>query len=161
MTDNEKIQKAEQLIAEANALLNEVKANNDKEDMIAKYKEDYCKGKKYYIGDDDSVHWVVSSIRCTFENTSDPYKFYLTEELAEQAKNIKDFNDKLLAFKYCYDRDYRPDWADDGSPKYTVVWNVTTNRFDCVWSTLTRCNYVFFSTEEIAQKCADWLNCIN
>ena len=47
MNNNEKIQRAEQLIAEANALLNEVKAtHNNKEDVIAKYKNNYCKDKK-------------------------------------------------------------------------------------------------------------------
>lgn len=51
MTNNEKIQRAERLIAEANALLNEVKTTHEsEEDVIAKYKNDYNKGKPYFIG---------------------------------------------------------------------------------------------------------------
>lgn len=90
-----------------------------------------------------------------------PYLNYPNKEYAFQAQKLKKFNDMLLAFKWCYDRDYEPDWVDDDNPKYTVVWNVGANRFDYVWSTLTRCNYVYFSSEKIATKCAEWLNKID
>ena len=116
MTNNEKIQRAEQLIAEANALLNEVKANsNNEEDVIAKYKNDYCRDRKYYLNSDSNVDYINRGDN--FEKveriTKSPYQYYLTEGLAEQAKELKDFNDKLLAFKYCYDLDDKPEWNDD------------------------------------------------
>ena len=159
MTNNEKIQRAEQLIAEANALLNEVNAIHDnEEDVIAKYKNDYCQDRKHYIGDDGCVSWIVSSIWCTFENTSNPYRYYLTEELAEQAKKLKDFNDKLLAFKYCYDLDYKPDWSDFYEDKYYVYYSNKTHKYDVNSITMWDVHNVYFSSEEIAQKCADWLN---
>ena len=114
MNDNEKIQKAEQLIAEANTLLSEVKAiHNNEEDVIAKYKNDYCKDKQYYFNINGGVDYFIPTELDTFEEQSNPYSNYLTEELAKQAKNLKDFNDKLLAFKYCYDLDYKPDWSDN------------------------------------------------
>ena len=114
MTNNEKIQRAEQLIAEANALLNEVKTNSNEEDVIAKYKEDFCKRDKYFIDSYNKIKWFASSGEPdTFTKTSDPYQHYLTKELAEQAKELKDFNDKLLAFKYCYDLDYKPVFSGD------------------------------------------------
>jgi hypothetical protein len=96
-----------------------------------------------YIDDDDSNVF-------SFEN-------FTTEEYAKKLQKLNKFNGMMLAFKYCYDRDYEPNWADD-SPKYTVVWNMATNRFDYVWATLTRCNYVYFSSDDIAKKCAEWLN---
>ncbi len=158
MTNNEKIQKAEQLIAEANALLNEVKSTYDnKKDVIAKYKEDYCKGKKYYINDDSNTSWIVTPNAYTFKNTSNPYKFYLTEELAEQAKKLKDFNDKLLAFKYCYDLDYKPSWDND-CQKYYIYYSTVDNEYHADGLSSMREPLVYFSTKEIAQKCADWLN---
>ena len=162
MNDSEKIQRAEQLIAEANALLNEVKAiHNNEEDVIAKYKEDYCKGKKYYINDDSNTSWIVTPNAYTFENTSNPYKFYLTEKLAAQAKKLKDFNDKLLAFKYCYDLDYKPVFSGDYNDyAYFVYYDSKNNKYDYDWDNADN-NTVYFSSEEVAQKCADWLNSLN
>ena len=162
MNNSEKIQRVEQLIAEANALLNEVKANNiDEEDVIARYKEDYCKGKKYYINNDSNTSWIVTPNACTFENTSNPYKFYLTEELAAQAKKLKDFNDKLLAFKYCYDLDYKPDWSDSYEDKYYIYYSKTDHRYNVNAMSIWDMHNVYFSSEEVARKCADWLNSLN
>lgn len=163
MTNNEKIQRAEQLIAEANALLNEVKVNsNNKEDVIAKYKEDYCKGKKYYINDDSHISWIVTPKGYTFENISEPYRFYLTEELAEQAKKLKDFNDKLLAFKYCYDRDYKPVFSSDYDNRaYYVYYDSEDSNYDYDWDNVCKKSMVYFSSPEVAQKCVDWLNSLS
>lgn len=174
MTNNEKIQRAEQLIAEANALLNEVNADSIneedviakyEEDVIAKYKEDYCDGKRYYIKDDigdDSISWIVPPDVYTFENTSNPYRFYLAKELAEQAKKLKDFNDKLLAFKYCYDLDYEPDFSGDYDYRtYYVYYDSEYNKYDYDWDNICDRNTVYFSSGEIAQKCCDWLNSLS
>lgn len=161
MTNNEKIQRAEQLIAEANALLSEVKANSsDEEDVIAKYKEDYCKDRKYYLNNQSNVDFV--NMGDSFEKverlTQSPYQHYLAEELAEQAKKLKDFNDKLLAFKYCYDLDYKLDWSDSYEDKYYVYYSNKTHKYDVDSMTIWDVHNVYFSSEEIAQKCADWLN---
>lgn len=162
MTNNEKIQRAEQLIAEANALLNEVKANSsNEEDVIAKYKEDYCKGKKYYINHNSNVDFV--DMGDSFEKverlTKSPYQHYLTEELAKQAKTLKDFNDKLLAFKYCYDRDYKPVFSGAYSNHaYCVYYDSEDREYGYDWDNVCNRNVVYFSSEEIVQKCCDWLN---
>ena len=164
MTNNEKIQRAEQLITEANALLNEVKANsNNEEDVIAKYKNDYCRDRKYYLNSDSNVDYINRGDN--FEKveriTKSPYQYYLTEGLAEQAKELKDFNDKLLAFKYCYDLDDKPEWNDD-TIKYYVYYDVCNSKYmadgglSSMWEPL-----VYFSTKEIAQKCANWLNTLS
>lgn len=163
MTNDEKIQRAEQLIEEANVLLNEVKANSsNEEDVIAKYKNDYCKDRKYYLNNDSNVDFI--NMGDNFEKverlTKSPYQHYLTEELAEQAKKLKDFNDKLLAFKYCYDLDYKPDWRDSHEDKYYVYYSNRTQKYDVDSMTIWDIHNVYFSSEEVAQKCADWLNAL-
>lgn len=158
MTNDEKIQRAEQLIAEANTLLSEVKANSsNEEDVIAKYKEDYCKDKQYYFDLNGNIDYIMPD---AFEKQSNPYSNYLTKELAEQAKELKDFNDKLLAFKYCYDRDYKSDW-DSHEDKYYVYYSNRTQKYDVDSTTIWDIHNVYFSSEEIAQKCADWLNSLS
>ena len=163
MTNNEKIQKAERLIEEANVLLNEVKANSsNEEDVIAKYKNDYCKGKQYYFNINGGVDYFVPTELDAFENQSNPYSNYLTEELAEQAKKLKDFNDKLLAFKYCYDLDYKPNFNDDYDNRtYYVFYDSDEEKYGWTWTSVSNYNLVYFSTKEIAQKCADWLNSLS
>lgn len=165
MNDNEKIQRAEQLIAEANALLSEVKANSsNEEDVIAEYKNDYCKGRKYYLNNQSNVDFI--NMGDNFEKvkslSQSPYQHYLTKELAEQAKKLKDFNDKLLAFKYCYDLDYKPDWCEgNDTTKYYVYFSVRDSQYE-VDGLIYICEpLVYFSTREIAQKCADWLNSLS
>ena len=158
MTNNEKIQRAEQLIAEANALLNEVK---NTEDTIAKYKEDYC-SRRYFLDSFSNIDMFGgidwwNREHYSFNETPNPYQYYLTEELAKQAKELKDFNDKLLAFKYCYDLDYKPDWSDNAK-KYYVYYNVYDSEYMADGLSSMREPLVYFSTKEIAQKCADWLN---
>ena len=165
MTNNEKIQRAEQLIAEANALLNEVRTNSNEENVIAKYKNDYNnKGKQYYLNSYSNVDFIImcDSFEGVEEFTQSPYQRYLTRELAEQAKKLKDFNDKLLAFKYCYDLEYKPVFSGDyDNCAYFVYYDSEDGKYDWNWSTVCKCNVVYFSTKEIAQKCADWLNSLN
>lgn len=158
---NEKIKQAEQLIEQANALLNEVKASkeNEEEDVIAKYKNNYCLDKKYYLDSYSVVDHCFSDR--SFDETENPYQHYLTEELAEQAKKLKDFNDKLLAFKYCYDLDYKPDWSDCYEDKYYVFYSNKTQKYDVDSVTTWDVHIIYFSTEEVAQKCADWLNLLS
>ena len=161
MTNDEKIKKAEELVAEANKLLNEVKAtHNSKEDVIAKYKNDYCKGIKYYLNNQSNVDSIQKGD--SFEKVErlcqTPYQHYLTKELAAQAKAMKDFNDKLLAFKYCYDNDFVPDWNDGDTEKWSVYIDADRKRY---WYTSSyNCYYpngVYFSCAEVAKQCCEWL----
>lgn len=162
MNDNEKIQRAEQLIAEANTLLNEVKTNINEKDVIAKYKENYCKDRKYYLNNQSDVDFINmgDSFEQVKSHSYSPYQHYLTKELAEQAKKLKDFNDKLLAFKYCYDLDYEPGWSNN-TIKYYVYYNVCDSEYTSDGLSSMREPLVYFSSKEIAQKCADWLNSLS
>lgn len=159
MTNNEKIKEAERLIAEANKLIAEVKNSKDDENILADYIDAFTKlDRMYYIDSDGDVDYEFHSL--PFDATDlNPYGRYPTKELAEQAKAMKDFNDKMLAFKYCYDVDFVPDWTDLSLSKYTVYWDASDGAYAVDWGRMMyRENSVYFSTEEIAQKCADWLN---
>lgn len=95
------------------------------------------------------------------ENSSHPYCNYPLYDYVEQAQRIKDFNDKLLAFKWCYDRDYEPDWENEDEKKYYIYYDNDNNHYDWDWNTLYDNSAIYFSTREIAQKCADWLNSLS
>ena len=73
------------------------------------------------------------------------------------ALNLKNFYDKLLAFKYCYDKDYTPDWNTT-----THKWYIYFDHDDKVYKAYRAIKMdfinVYFSTYEIAEKCANWLN---
>lgn len=69
------------------------------------------------------------------------------------------FAAELLKFKYCYDRDYIPHWNDTVEIKWSVAYNNTTKQYWVLKNTnIERCEAIYFSSEEIAQKCCDWLN---
>lgn len=89
------------------------------------------------------------------ENT---HYYYHTKEYAEMAKEMKEFNDKLLAFKWCYDRDYTPDWDDSSTCKYCVAYDNYSGQYVRHSWYGDKYPTVYFSTKEIAQKCCDWLN---
>lgn len=157
MTNNEKIKEAERLIAEATKLIAEVKNSKDDENILADYINAFTvQDRMYYIDGDDDVDY---EFQCSFDATeSAPYRYYPTLKLAEQAKAMKDFNDRLLAFKYCYDADYKPDWSDTSCEKYYVYYSNRYHKYDVDSVTVCDLHNIYFSTEEIAQKCAVWLN---
>ena len=159
MNNNEKIKEAERLIAEANKLIAEVKNSNDDENILAGYINAFTtQDRMYYIDSEGDVDYVLH--RLPFDATdSNPYGYYPTKELAEQAKAMKEFTDKLLAFKYCYDADYKPVFSGDyDNHAYFVYYDSEDGKYDYDWDSVCSRNIVYFSSREIAQKCADWLN---
>lgn len=78
---------------------------------------------------------------------------------------ILQFNDKLdnltklMKFKFCYDYGYTPDWSKQDECKWFVYLYTPARKYEV--NLATACNRpstVYFSSEEITQKCADWLN---
>ena len=66
---------------------------------------------------------------------------------------------KLMKFKFCYDYSYNPDWSNEDELKWYVHFNTQIGEYKTNHSTTWgRPSMVYFSSEEIAQKCADWLN---
>lgn len=65
----------------------------------------------------------------------------------------------LIRFKYCYDRDYIPDWSNENDYKWFVYFHTKSRTYLVDWTaTWDRLPTVYFSSEKTAQKCADWLN---
>ena len=94
-----------------------------------------------------------------FHITDDnPYAFYPTQEYAEKARKIKTLNDMLLAFKWCYDKDFDPDFDTDVA-RYYVTYDACNDVFDVdTCYTPIYFNAVCFSKHDKAQKCCEWLN---
>lgn len=66
---------------------------------------------------------------------------------------------KLMKFKFCYDYSYAPDWDNRDELKWYVYNDTASGKYDINWTTTwDRPSEVYFSSEEIAKKCADWLN---
>lgn len=163
MDKQERIKELKKQIEEINAEINEL----ERDDTLEQYESDITWRYDGYILNECGC---VNEDNDSIFNATDynPYRHYMTEEYANKAAKIKKFNDMLMAFKWCYDRDYEPDW--DYEPgwttdyaKYHVIYNSDANskRYHVDGSYTYRNNEIYFSSEDIAQKCADWLNDID
>jgi hypothetical protein len=127
------------------------------EDVLAKYKRDLAnvaKGYNFFLDNDSEVD---SGDYGFAENTYNPYNLYVTEKIANQSAKMKKFNDLLLAYKYCYEEDYEPDWTND-STKYIISYDTNLEMYyvdDWSWSAY---NTVMFGNKSVANNCAKWLN---
>lgn len=86
-------------------------------------------------------------------------------DIPADSSSIFPFNDKLnklmklMKFKFCYDYSYAPDWNNENEHKWCVFFSVKSGKYKVDWvQTWDRLSIVYFSSEEIAQKCADWFN---
>lgn len=69
------------------------------------------------------------------------------------------FLEKLVKFKYRYDRAYVPNWSDIYEVKWCVFYNHRSNKYIEASATNAKSTEtLYFSSQEIAQKCCDWLN---
>lgn len=114
-------------------------------------------------------YWVVDSIGSIIQYTCEDNKFagfdYATHHMFKTKDYAKLYAEKtqfiadLLHFKWLYDRDYVPNWSSD-EKKYEVYFDTELNEYtqEHVWWKYYNIEAVYFSTIEIAQKCADWLN---
>lgn len=111
----------------------------------------------YYIDETNTIN------NCRVKNIpyeelkTDKWHYYPILAYAEEAHRIKNLNDKLLAFKWCYDRDYDVKQRTC-SNTYIIYYNDDINKY--TWASVLSSghNTVYFSTKEIAQLCCDWLN---
>ena len=87
------------------------------------------------------------------------HRVFLSEEYAKKFADKTQFIADMLHFKYLYDKDYEPNWDSDNELKYWVYYNIGTKKFDWHFSRINE-NFesVYFSTEQLARKCAKWLN---
>lgn len=165
MTIDEKIKLLESQIAETDKLLAEIKKEKESEEkkntesVLTEYWNCLSSGEvTYYVGDSNKVY--DAELFKTYDDTNtDRYSNYPIKEYAEQAQKIKEFNDKLLAFKYCYDRDYKPVFSGSyDNYAYYIYYDSEDKKYDYDWDSVRYRNIIYFSSAEIAKKCCDWLN---
>ena len=161
MTNKEKLEKAYELIGEANKLIDEV-ANSEPEvepeDPVAEYRkaiETYS-----YTYSVESTGSVVrsESTHIFYPDDVNPYYRHLNSYYAEEAARLHAEIDGMLAFKWCNDHDYEPDWSNPSEDKWGIYFDTEYGRYNA-WHTHTeKADSVYFSTREIALNCANWLN---
>lgn len=113
------------------------------------------RGESYWTMFDN---FALSDERTAYVRDATEYNMFHTEayaqEFAEKCKLIA----MLLHCKWYLDRDYTPDWENEAEEKWQVFWSNTYKRYEvCCWESDEYGN-AYFSTEEAAQKCADWMN---
>lgn len=173
MLDMEKLKKAESLMNEATKLMEtarelmeESKTSSNKDTLIYEYTKNFGTDCNcWYL---DSMGDIIGSsstysISDIPKNEFNYFNNFWNTKYAEKSRELIQFNNKLLAFKWCWDRDYEPDWSSSNEPKFFVyksyvhrenVYN--TYQWDRTWSLCE--NVVYFSSKEIVQKCCEWLN---
>lgn len=125
------------------------------DDVLKRYKEDTNNCYVYFLDSDSEVD--SSHNYNEYENASNPYCNYPTIKLAQQSAKIKMFNDILLAFKYCYEEEYKPNWTVNNN-KYFIHYDSYTHEYEVdVWSHSIY-NVVVFGDGRIAQMCVEYLN---
>lgn len=85
------------------------------------------------------------------------YKFLNSEEMAKEFSNKCELLAKMFHCKWYLDRNFVPDW-DNCDDKFTVWYNHADNEWAIDFQEIHEVTSIYFSTEEKAQKCADWLN---
>lgn len=102
----------------------------------------------------DFSAWGKFPLRKTYE-LDIPLDIFISAPFADKFNALK----KLMRFKFCYDYKYMPDWCNESELKWYVYSHTPTGKYK-IERTVAHENpsTVYFSSEEIAQKCADWLN---
>jgi len=167
---DDKLKRFEELFAEMQKcsdemriLADEIRAapeeNNDTGvGMLSTYIKDIESGSTQYWLDSDGD--VDNGSADYLPYRFNPYCNYNDDIYAEKAARMKKFTDILLAFKWCYDRDYEPDWSTNDD-KYFVAYDSYNGRYDIDSFIAWLHPVVYFSSEDMAQKCVDWLNNID
>lgn len=167
---NDKLKRIEKLFAEMQKCSDEMKALADElraapeenidtgVGMLSTYIKDIESGSTQYWLDSDGE--VDNGAADYMSYKFNPYCNYNDDTFAEKAARMKKFTDMLLAFKWCYDRNYEPDWSTNDD-KYFVAYDSVEGQYDTTYSIALSYNVVYFSSEDIAQKCVDWLNSID
>jgi hypothetical protein len=92
------------------------------------------------------------------EDDAQYYNAFHTEYYAHELRRKCLMIAMMLHCKWYLDREYVPDWDNKDEEKWQVFWSNVYKRYEiCDWAS-DEYGSVYFSTEEAAQKCADWLN---
>lgn len=179
MSRREDIDKLNSLLAEVNALAEKINKEysesaimeNKEPDVLADYKSAFQEDNAYYVyflDMNSDIKGVYNGGTFPFSESGryasdyyNPYHMYLSEGYAKKAAKMKKFNDMLLAFKWCHDKTYEPDWFDSDSIKYYVYYDTSYETYSADCTYVCDRNTVYFSTKIRAENCAEWLNSID
>lgn len=93
------------------------------------------------------------------ETANEKHRAFKTEKIAKLFEEKTQVIADQLYFKELYDPDYEPDWSDTENDKSYLFFSTQSNTYKVAGGTITKhSGAVYFSSYEIAQKCADWLN---
>ena len=157
--------------AQINAMRENIQAQQERLDELEKQLESVDEfddiDKPLEIDSCDTVYFVTeagtisimygASTNVPFYNVR--HRAFKQMKYAEMYREKTQYIADLLHFKWLYDRDYEPDWDDENEKKYTVWYCPDEKKF--LIDITSRSEYraaVYFSTVELARKCADWLN---
>ena len=169
---NEKMDRLSELLREVNKLADEIEAECVKEKPIVKDDEiaDYLTS----VQEDEQLLYFINSDGLIEDNVDESgaytiddfdgskYRYYLSLDFAEQALKLKRFNDILLAFKWCYDKGFEYN-CNSNKPVYSIWYDSVCETYLPKRNSYPKIvtGLVYFSSEDIAEKCCLWLNRID
>ena len=86
------------------------------------------------------------------------FNSFHTREYAEEFRRKCLMIAMQLHCSWYVDRYYTPDWSYVDTKKYCIIFSQNRDEFQVRYRRTEEGTEVYFSTEEAAQKCADWLN---
>ena len=153
MTEAEKKETLARIEA-AEKELAELKAKVQSDDEVPNALEWDATEKSWRVMSSGNVEWYLV---CNVGNDIiERHRIFKTEEYAQMYREKTQFIADLLHFKWLYDRDYEPE-KDLQSAKWTIMLD-DDHKFAVTSNWNAQPGDIYFSTKEIAQKCADWLN---
>lgn len=105
------------------------------------------------IKDWHNITYDTTDTTCYNFNSNFTFPTYgFAEMFREKAQLITD----CISFKWMYDRDYVPVWT--GKRNSCITYDVRNKQYTVDTSSCFDDNSIYFSTQDVAEKCAEWLN---
>lgn len=151
-------------VAELENKIAEIKRNEDKKipdvkDIPQTYDfDDYERMSEYWY-----EVWILNC-KCELvrtkmdeESIKKGNMIFPTVKFAEMFREKAQLIADCLLFKWLYDREFVPVW-NGYDENFKVCFDTESKRYEAECNTRYENNNVYFSTKEIAEKCAEWLN---
>lgn len=115
----------------------------------------FARGDEYWFVNTEFEN--IGDNKCSIDIKYEDFNMFHTKEMAQEfAKKCK-LIAMMLHCKWYLDRDFVPDW-DNCDDKFTVWYNHADTVWTIDYQEIHETPSIYFSTEEAARKCADWLN---
>lgn len=150
-------------VAELENKIAEIKRNGDKKipdvkDIPQIYDfDDYAK-----VARDLHRGWFVNNegklIHTSMDKTVKSNMIFPTKEFAEIFREKAQLIADCLLFKWYYDRESVPKWGWADIKNWGIVYDTINKKYVVLYGNQYDENQIYFSTQNIAEKCAEWLN---